>query len=44
MSTYGDDDDGGGTAVIASGDLIGRAVQKKGGSENLGVVINQVQP
>ena len=34
----------GGTAVIASGDLIGRAVQKKGGSENLGVVINQVQP
>ena len=34
----------GGTAVTASGDLIGRAVQKKGGSENLEVVINQVQP
>jgi cytochrome c-type biogenesis protein CcmH len=34
----------GGTAVTASGDLIGRAVQKKGGSENLDVVINQVQP
>jgi cytochrome c-type biogenesis protein CcmH len=34
----------GGTAVTASGDLIGRAVQKKGGSENLDVIINQVQP
>lgn len=34
----------GGTAVTASGDLIGRAVQKKGGAENLDVVINQVQP
>ena len=34
----------GGTAVTAAGDLIGRAVQKKGGSENLDVVINQVQP
>jgi cytochrome c-type biogenesis protein CcmH len=34
----------GGTAVTASGDLIGRAVQKKGGNENLDVVINQVQP
>ncbi len=34
----------GGTAVTASGDLIGRAVQKKGGGENLDVVINQVQP
>ncbi len=34
----------GGTAVTASGDLIGRAVQKKGSSENLDVVINQVQP
>jgi cytochrome c-type biogenesis protein CcmH len=34
----------GGTAVTASGDLIGRAVQKKGGAEELDVVINQVQP
>jgi cytochrome c-type biogenesis protein CcmH len=34
----------GGTAVTAAGDLIGRAVQKKGGSENLDVIINQVQP
>jgi cytochrome c-type biogenesis protein CcmH len=34
----------GGSAVTASGDLIGRAIQKKGGSENLDVVINQVQP
>jgi cytochrome c-type biogenesis protein CcmH len=34
----------GGTAVTVSGDLIGRAVQKKGGSENLDVIINQVQP
>ena len=34
----------GGTAVTVSGDLIGRAVQKKGGAANLDVVINQVQP
>jgi len=34
----------GGTPMTASGDLIGRAVQKKGGGENLDVVINQVQP
>jgi cytochrome c-type biogenesis protein CcmH len=34
----------GGTAVTASGDLIGRAVQKKGGAEDLDIVINQVQP
>jgi cytochrome c-type biogenesis protein CcmH len=34
----------GGTAVTVSGDLIGRAVQKKGGAEELEVVINQVQP
>jgi cytochrome c-type biogenesis protein CcmH len=34
----------GGTAVTASGDLIGRAVQKKGAAEELDVVINQVQP
>jgi cytochrome c-type biogenesis protein CcmH len=34
----------GGTAVVASGDLVGRAVQKKGAGENLDVVINQVQP
>jgi cytochrome c-type biogenesis protein CcmH len=34
----------GGTAVTVTGDLIGRAVQKKGGSESLDVVINQVQP
>ena len=34
----------GGTAVTASGDLVGRAVQKKGGGENLDVIINQVQP
>jgi cytochrome c-type biogenesis protein CcmH len=34
----------GGTAVTVSGDLIGRAVQKKGGPEKLDVVINQVQP
>ena len=34
----------GGTAITASGDLIGRAVQKKGGGEDLDVVINQVQP
>ncbi|MGL6222775.1 MAG: tetratricopeptide repeat protein [Steroidobacteraceae bacterium] len=34
----------GGTAVTASGDLIGRSVQKKGAAEELDVVINQVQP
>jgi cytochrome c-type biogenesis protein CcmH len=34
----------GGTPMTASGDLIGRAVQKKGGGENLDVVIDQVQP
>jgi cytochrome c-type biogenesis protein CcmH len=34
----------GGTPMTASGDLIGRALQKKGGGENLDVVINQVQP
>jgi cytochrome c-type biogenesis protein CcmH len=34
----------GGTAVTVSGDLIGRAVQKKGDSENLDVIINRVQP
>ena len=34
----------GGTPMTAPGDLIGRAVQKKGGAENLDVVINQVQP
>ena len=34
----------GGTAVTASGDLVGRAVQKKGDAENLDVIINQVQP
>jgi cytochrome c-type biogenesis protein CcmH len=34
----------GGTAVMASGDLIGRAVQKKGAAEDLEVVIDQVQP
>jgi cytochrome c-type biogenesis protein CcmH len=34
----------GGSVVVASGDLIGSAVQKKGGGEELDVVINQVQP
>ncbi len=34
----------GGTAVTQSGDLIGRAIQKKGGSEAVAVVIDKVQP
>jgi cytochrome c-type biogenesis protein CcmH len=34
----------GGTAVIASGDLIGSSVQKKGSSADLGVVISKIQP
>jgi cytochrome c-type biogenesis protein CcmH len=34
----------GGTAVTQSGDLIGRAIQKKGGSETVAVVIDKVQP
>jgi len=34
----------GGTAVIASGDLIGSSIQKKGGSPDLGIVIAKVQP
>jgi cytochrome c-type biogenesis protein CcmH len=34
----------GGTAVIASGDLLGTAVQKKGGPAELSVVISRIQP
>jgi cytochrome c-type biogenesis protein CcmH len=34
----------GGTPMSASGDLIGSSVQKKGGSEDLDVVIAKVQP
>jgi hypothetical protein len=34
----------GGTAVTQSGDLTGRAIQKKGGSEAVAVVIDKVQP
>jgi cytochrome c-type biogenesis protein CcmH len=34
----------GGTAVMQSGDLTGRAIQKKGGSEAVAVVIDKVQP
>jgi hypothetical protein len=34
----------GGTPMTASGDLIGSSVQKKGGSEDLDVVIAKVQP
>lgn len=34
----------GGTAVIASGDLIGSSIQKKGGPPELGIVIANVQP
>jgi cytochrome c-type biogenesis protein CcmH len=34
----------GGTAVTQSGDLTGRAIQKKGGSETVAVVIDKVQP
>lgn len=33
-----------GTPAIASGDLLGTVVQKKGGSENVEVLISQVQP
>jgi cytochrome c-type biogenesis protein CcmH len=34
----------GGTPMVSSGDLIGSSVQKKGGSEDLDVVIARVQP
>jgi cytochrome c-type biogenesis protein CcmH len=34
----------GGTAVTQSGDLTGSAIQKKGGSEAIAVVIDKVQP
>ena len=34
----------GGTAVVASGDLIGSSIQKKGGPPDLGIVIAKVQP
>jgi len=34
----------GGTAVTQSGDLTGHAIQKKGGSEAVAVVIDKVQP
>ena len=34
----------GGNAVTQSGDLTGRAIQKKGGGEAVAVVIDQVQP
>jgi cytochrome c-type biogenesis protein CcmH len=34
----------GGTAVTQSGDLTGRAIQKKGGDEVVAVVIDKVQP
>ncbi|HVN41142.1 MAG TPA: hypothetical protein VMT50_00040 [Steroidobacteraceae bacterium] len=34
----------GGTAAAASGDLVGSAVQKKGGPTDLAVTINKVQP
>jgi cytochrome c-type biogenesis protein CcmH len=34
----------GGTAVTQSGDLIGRAIQKKGGDDVVAVVIDKVQP
>ena len=33
-----------GTPMVASGDLIGTAVQKKGGSENVSISISRVQP
>jgi cytochrome c-type biogenesis protein CcmH len=33
-----------GTPALSSGDLIGRVVQKKGGAEDVEVVISQVQP
>ncbi len=34
----------GGTAVTATGDLIGKVQQKKGGAEDVAIVINQVAP
>jgi hypothetical protein len=34
----------GGTAVTASGDLIGEATHRKGAPEDVGVVINRVSP
>jgi cytochrome c-type biogenesis protein CcmH len=34
----------GGTAMVASGDLIGSSIQKKGGPPDLGIVIAKVQP
>jgi cytochrome c-type biogenesis protein CcmH len=34
----------GGTAVTASGDLIGKVQQKKGGAEDVAIVIDQVAP
>jgi cytochrome c-type biogenesis protein CcmH len=34
----------GGTAVVASGDLFGSSIQKKGGPPDLGIVIAKVQP
>jgi cytochrome c-type biogenesis protein CcmH len=34
----------GGTAVTASGDLVGKAQQKKGGAEDVAIVIDQVAP
>jgi cytochrome c-type biogenesis protein CcmH len=34
----------GGTAVTASGDLVGKVQQKKGGSEDVAIVIDQVAP
>jgi cytochrome c-type biogenesis protein CcmH len=34
----------GGTAITASGDLIGSAVQKKGAASEMGVVISKIQP
>lgn len=34
----------GGTAITTSGDLVGSAVQKKGGAPEMGVVISKIQP
>jgi len=34
----------GGTALTSSGDLVGSAVQKKGGAPEMGVVISKIQP
>jgi cytochrome c-type biogenesis protein CcmH len=34
----------GGTAITASGDLVGSAVLKKGGDSRLAVVISKIQP